>query len=135
MNLARYVALVAYTHRAVVPLMDLGGQAATTSMFFGLDPRHGYALRTNAAGVAAEERVRSIRGVILDECSMVGVHQLRNIEKRLRTGHPHTPDGAKAYGGVALLVCGDYAQHRCLGDVPVYQGWADGGPRLGLRGR
>ena len=125
LGLAQYVALVAYTHRAVVPLLALGGRTGTTSAFFGLDPRHRFALRLRAAGVEAEQRMATILGVILDECSLVGVAQLRAIESRMRLGNPFGPDDERPFGAAALMLTGDYAQHRCLGDEPLFAGWAD----------
>ena len=123
LGLASYVALVAYYHRAVVALLGLGGRSGTTTSIFGLNSRGHHALLGSEAGGRADDLMRLLRGVIVDECSLVGVKQLGGIEARMRLANTSARDPSRPFGALALLLVGDYAQHRAIGDMCMYANW------------
>lgn len=125
------VALLAYTGRAAVHLQGLGGSSTTTTSFFAIHP-----LLKDFAGAdasaAAEVRLRDLTDmVVIDEISLVGVNHLALIEKRMRTCRPCARVPERLFGGCGLLLVGDFHQHRCIGDDPLYSGAAGLGVKVG----
>jgi hypothetical protein len=64
--------------------------------------------------------------LFLDEMSMIGMRLLSRIDGRLRECRPHFHD--KPFGGVSVVLFGDYAQLPPVGDIALYAPVSDQSP-------
>ncbi|VDC00928.1 unnamed protein product [Peniophora sp. CBMAI 1063] len=69
---------------------------------------------------AVEEIWRRVRYLIIDEVSMISATQLTYISKRLKEARSSLPDGDRPFGGVNVIVTGDFGQLEPVGGRALF---------------
>ena len=65
-----------------------------------------------------QEQLKQCRYVIIDEMSMIGRRQLGTIHQRLCQARPD--HATEPFGGLSLVLVGDFGQLPPVGDTPLY---------------
>ena len=65
-----------------------------------------------------QQKLSSMRYLIIDEMSMVGRKIFGQVEKRLRQLFPHNPENV--FGGCSVLIFGDFGQLPPVMGLPLY---------------
>ena len=65
-----------------------------------------------------ERDLKDVRLIIIDEKSMMGKNRLEQIDSRLKQARPQHKD--KPFGGISLLIGGDFKQLPPVFDTPLY---------------
>lgn len=65
-----------------------------------------------------QNRMEGVDYVILDEMSMVGLRNFAMLETRFREAFPQRAN--QVFGGVSIVMFGDFEQLRPVGDQPLY---------------
>ena len=68
--------------------------------------------------LAFQQRLESVKLIIIDEMSMIGRVMLRCIDLRLREAHPHNRD--RPFGGISVCLFGDFGQLPPVMDKPIF---------------
>ena len=66
-----------------------------------------------------QEKFEPVELLEIDEKSMIGQYFLYMVDARLRELKPNTGD--LPFGGVSVIVMGDFAQLPPVQDIPLYQ--------------
>jgi hypothetical protein len=134
-GVARWIAVTAYTHRAVINLMgDIGPTTAdmvfgTSSDLFKLRWGNDTHMRGTRANLNLQETWKDIRLLIVDErFTMTGKHFAAIEQQLLLTMRDcgRTPDSSHSlFGGIGVLLTGDHHQNRPVHGAPLFQGNGD----------
>jgi hypothetical protein len=129
-EVARWIGVTAYTHRAVINLMgDIG--PTTAHMVFGTSSdlfKQGWGndtpTRMTRAKLDLQETCKDIRLLIVDEMfTMTGKH-FAAIEQQLFLTMRHcgrTPDSSHSlFGGIGVLLTGDHHHNRPVHGAPLF---------------
>ena len=68
--------------------------------------------------LALQETFADVRYLVIDEKSMVGARVLAAVDARLRQAYPARSD--QPFGGVSVILVGDFGQLPPVGDAPVF---------------
>ena len=79
---------------------------------------------SNKGLAAVQATFRGVSYLIIDEKSMIGLHQLAAIDRRCRDIFPDKRD--KPFGGLNIVLAGDFLQLPAVAQKPLF--W-DGVPR------
>ena len=72
-----------------------------------------------AAAQILEMELSNLKLIIIDEKSMMGKAMLHAIDRRLRQARPAKKD--TAFGGISIMITGDFRQLPPVGDSPLYE--------------
>ena len=72
-----------------------------------------------AAAQILEMELSNLKLIIIDEKSMMGKARLHVIDRRLRQARPAKKD--TAFGGISIMIAGDFRQLPPVGDSPLYE--------------
>ena len=62
--------------------------------------------------MALQERLKDCKMLVIDEMSMISKLTLYQISERLKEAFPHNAD--KPFGGICVILMGDFAQVSCF---------------------
>ena len=68
--------------------------------------------------LALQETFAHVRYLVIDEKSMVGARLLAAVDARLRQAHPAHSD--QPFGGMSVVLVGDFGQLPPVGDAPMF---------------
>ncbi|KAM4061960.1 PIF1-like helicase [Hirsutella rhossiliensis] len=71
-----------------------------------------------ADAAALQSRLRHVKYIVIDEKSMLGLEQLARVDSRLRQAFPQR--GLEFFGGVSVLLVGDFFQLPPVRQKPLY---------------
>ncbi|KJZ69214.1 hypothetical protein HIM_11393 [Hirsutella minnesotensis 3608] len=71
-----------------------------------------------ADAAALQSRLRHVQYLVIDEKSMLGLEQLARVDSRLRQAFPQR--GLEFFGGVSVMVVGDFFQLPPVRQKPLY---------------
>ena len=91
----------------------------TTYTLLKLPVRRTYAPLPVASLTPLQEKFKDVHYLVLDEKSMIGCAHLYWIDQRLRQIYPSRAD--EPFGGLNILLAGDFYQLPPVGQVPLYQ--------------
>ncbi|KAJ3454665.1 hypothetical protein MRS44_013265 [Fusarium solani] len=86
-----------------------------------------------ADAAALQSRLRHVRYLVIDEKSMLGLEQLGRIDSRLRQAFPQR--SLEFFGGVSVLLVGDFFQLPPVRQKPLYSTASTGLSSLERRGQ
>ena len=75
---------------------------------------------TDAQRTGLQNAFRPIRYIVIDEKSMVSLQLMGQIDQRLRSAAFERPDAAKYFGGMNILLCGDFYQLTPVAATPLF---------------
>ena len=75
---------------------------------------------TDAQRTGLQNTFRPIRYIVIDEKSMVSLQLMGQIDQRLRSAAFERPDAAKYFGGMNILLCGDFYQLTPVAATPLF---------------
>ena len=74
---------------------------------------------------AMQEKFKDCKLIIIDEKSMIGLNTLNFIDSRLRQIRNSSEE---PFGGISILLCGDFGQLRPVGTTPLFMEAKQGHP-------
>ncbi|RXK41116.1 hypothetical protein M231_01519 [Tremella mesenterica] len=111
-----------------VAAFNIGGQTYHSALSLAADTKNFSSDISSTRLASLQEGWKDVRYMILDEKSMIGRMALGRIDERLRLifpGQSHLP-----FGGLSVLLVGDFGQLPPVGDTPLYvTGWRPGRSR------
>ena len=82
------------------------------------DNRRGFEQLTEAQLRNFQDDITHVVAIVIDEKSMVGSTMLYSIDQRLRQIFPENAN--VPFGGVSIILVGDFRQLAPVGDAPLY---------------
>jgi ATP-dependent exoDNAse (exonuclease V) alpha subunit len=104
--------------------LNVRGQTIHSAL--GLPVNTDFVPLTGARLARLQTQWKGIKILIIDEKSMLGLKTLAMIDSRLRQLIPH--GGHLPFGGLHVVLCGDFAQLPPVGDRPLYGSPSSGSP-------